>query len=283
MKKNSLEKEYNTVTLSVNIFERTYKNILKKKFFSDIEESVNFRFDEIHVIVNNVSDRNFIKKKLDKLKYIKTITEYYFVDDYIDRALESLGLSIKVLGPSPYCYYSNHLYVAIYLTNTKFLFHYDPDIKITKKGNFIKDSIIMLNNMNNILGAAPMSWKFIPEKESLAEDNKFYYYYTFGDPIFFIEQAKFRQDIYQYKSLAAFARHPCSHIWPIFEERVDAYCRVKNFMFAYYKNSIYSQENEGENPIPETLVFMIKRYYKLLILRILIVLRLNNPKYRIYK
>lgn len=275
-------KKKGKVTLSVNIFERTYKNILKKNFFNAIEKSVNFRFDEVHVIVNNVSNRKLISSLLDKLINQKLITSYYFVEDYIDDALDCFNLSKEFLGPKPYCYYSNHLYVAIYLTKTEFLFHYDPDIIMMKSGNFIKDSIDIMSKDKNIFVTMPIPEKFVPnETDFLINENFYYYFIFFSDPIFFINTNDFCCDIYRYKTVGSFLRHSLSYIFPIFEERVESYMRIHKKFLALHTNSMFSQPNEGQNYSRDSFYQRLKRYYKILLWYLFIMIKPKNLKYMI--
>ena len=143
----------NTVTLSINIFERTKDKIFKKGFFKNIEKKFNYKFDDIHVIINNVDNRGLIEKKVQNLKEKGIITDFYFVEDYIDKALISFGIDYDVLGKIPH--YSDFLYVSIFVTKTKFLFHFDSDNVILKSGNFVNDSVILLNSNKSVMCTAP--------------------------------------------------------------------------------------------------------------------------------
>ncbi len=269
----------NKVTLSVNIFERTYRNIFQKDFFENIENKFNYKFDQIHIIINNVNDRDKVGKKVLELKDKGIITNFYFVEDYIDKALKKFKINYDVLGKLPY--YSNHLYVALFVTKTKFLCHFDPDNIILKEGDWIKDSIDLLNKDSSVMVTAPRSWKFFPKKDSIKENEKFYFCYGFGDPIFFIRKKDFNYDIYRYKCMASSATGPLSHISAIFEERVGSYMRCTNKLFAYHKKSSYSQPNEGSFYKKNNIIIKLKRLYHIILRIILELLKIKDPKYRI--
>jgi hypothetical protein len=271
----------NTVTLSVNIFERTYNNIFKKDFFKNIEDKFNYKFDQIHVTINNVNYRDKVEKKVLRLRDKGIITNFYFVEDYIDKALKNFGIGYDVLGKIPH--YSDFLYVSIFVTQTKFLCYFDPDNTILKEGPWIRDSIHLLNKNKSIMATAPTHGKFCPPEDVLFENQKFYFYYTFTDQIFFIRKKDFSRDIYYYKTLSSFARYPLAYIFPVFEQRVDSYMRFKNKNFAYHKESHYSQTNEGLFYRKDmTSVYKLKRLYQKGLRPTLELLKIKNPKYRIH-
>lgn len=270
----------NTVTLSINIFERTKDKIFKKGFFKNIEKKFNYKFDDIHVIINNVDNRGLIEKKVQNLKEKGIITDFYFVEDYIDKALISFGIDYDVLGKIPH--YSDFLYVSIFVTKTKFLFHFDSDNVILKSGNFVNDSVILLNSNKSVMCTAPKYLKFYPEQNAITENDNFYFCYLFGDQIFFIRKEDFSKNIYNYKCMYPFVAYPLSHVFPIFEQRVNSYMRCNNRFLAYHKSSSYSQPNVGNFYSDNDIIKKYKLIYKYLLISVLELLKLKNPKYRVY-
>ena len=74
----------------------------------------------------------YSRKMVDK----DVTTDYFFVEDFVNEALESFQLSRKALGRG--YYYSNHELVGIYLCDTDYLVFFTGDTWLDKKTDWIE-------------------------------------------------------------------------------------------------------------------------------------------------
>ena len=70
--------------------------------------------------------KNTPKKHVDK----GVISDYFFVEDYIDEALKHFELTKEALGKG--YHYSNHELVTIYLCKTDYILFYTGDTWLIK-------------------------------------------------------------------------------------------------------------------------------------------------------
>ena len=79
-------------------------------------------------MINNVSNYKLVTKAADKLINSGILTDYFLVNDYVDKTLKFFDLTKKELGKG--YYYSISELVSIFLCTTEYLLHYSSDSKL---------------------------------------------------------------------------------------------------------------------------------------------------------
>ena len=119
--------------------------------------------------------------------------------------------------------------------------HWDSDVYLSKKTNWITPSINIMQNNDKFLIANP-SWtdntKEIKE-QSCDENNDFYIGYGFSDQVFLAKSKELKKPIYKYSHIYSL-RYPMSNLGRIFEMRIDSYMRNAKLLRLTYKNAIYT-------------------------------------------
>lgn len=259
--------------LVVNVFERSYRAAMAPGFFPSIEEQNLQRFNKI-LLINNVKEEDDVFALADSLVARNEIDEWYSVAQYLPKALEMTGLTLKSLGRIPY--YSTAPLVAVAIHKNPFLLYWDADIHLSAPHNWIDAGQSLLNRDANIFCVNPRWTGNSVEEESVINSDGFAFGYGFSDQCFLVRRGTFSHPIYNYKCPTSF-RYPLAHIAPDFEQMIDSFSRSKRLLRATYLNATYSHPNEGVSyPTP----FFAERMHRLfgnMIIRLTQVLPTNNP------
>ncbi len=261
------------IDLVVNVFERTYKDVMVPGFFSSIEYQNQRLFNKI-LLVNNVNDEKDVFAMADSLVARNEIDEWYSVANLLPNALDNVGLTLKDLGRIPY--YSTAPLVAANIHKNPFLLYWDADVRLSTPHNWVDEAQILLNRDLKIFCANP-SWKGSSvEDETIITSDGFSLGYGFSDQIFLVRRGTFSQPIYNYRCLASL-RYPLAHIAPDFEQMIDSFSRVKRLLRATYQDVAYTHPNEGASYPRLTYSEHVRRFIMNRMLQVAQFMPTNNP------
>jgi hypothetical protein len=215
------------VTFETKCYENDWEFILKSKFLDRMINNCNYNFCFKHVIINNVNDSKLIKYYANKKKKEKIIDAFYFVDDYIEDALNYFDIKKESFGNG--YYYSSAELVGLFVAKSKYLLHFSSDSFIPKKdeSDWIAEACNIFEKEPNIVVANP-TWffQFNTAREEAGGNmaGNFYLGYGFSDQCYLVKTEDFRAKIYNFK-------HSISDRYPqyggeLFEKRIDSYMRV---------------------------------------------------------
>lgn len=237
------------VDLIFNTYELTYKKILDSNFIKGVLDQNKFDFKNIFVVINNVKNRQEVENICKKLVSRKVITDYFFVEDYLDEVLEKTGLKkedIKNLK-----HYIDWALVSIFISKSEYLLKWDADVNLDKPCNWIEPSIIELNKNPNFIVANPIWDRELKrrERESLYSNEDFLYTQDFSDQIFLVKKTDFIKPIYKFFHIYSL-RFPLAEFGSIFEKRVDSYLRCKGKIRVTYRKATYTHPDASGTPYP---------------------------------
>ena len=236
------------VTFETKCYENDWEYILKTNYLNKMIENCNFNFDCRNIIINNVKQRDVVEYYAQKKVNEKTVTAFYFVDDYIEDALEFFGIEKESFNGG-YCYSSAEL-VGLYVAKTKYLLHFSGDSFLPKRdrNNWIAEACGILENDQEIVAANPRWYEFDREWKEAKENRigNFYLGYGFSDQCYLVKADVFRAKIYDFK-------HPNSERYPkyggeLFEKRVDSYMWVNEKQRITSINESYIHTNFPNRP-----------------------------------
>ena len=227
------------VDLAVNVFERTYREILTKESLERLQAEHSFDFNSIQILVSNVDDLADVRERVAALSD-KRATSVLWVSEHIDSALKIAGITEKGLGAMKW--YSAAPLVAVTHNGAEWLVYWDADVVIKEPHDWITPSIDLMEHDPGVLVANPR-WH-LPgavdtlERETLRFEGDFAIGRGFSDQAFLVRRSDFARPIYRYLAPAAW-RYPTAPYGAIFEQRVDAYMRRKGFLRATYLHATY--------------------------------------------
>lgn len=261
------------IDLVVNVFERTYKDVMVSGFFSSLEDQNQRSFNKI-LLVNNVNDEKDVFAMADSLIARNEIDEWYSVASLLPRALDNVGLTLKALGRIPY--YSTAPFVAANIHKNPFLLYWDADVRLFASQNWVDEAQNLLNRDSKIFCVNPRWSGSSVENESIIIRDGFSLSYGFSDQIFLVRRGTFSQPIYNYTCLASF-RYPLAHIAPDFEQMVDSFSRVRRLLRATYLDATYTHPNEGASYPRITFSEHVRRFLMDRMLQATQFMPTNNP------
>lgn len=265
------------VDLTINTFERTYREVLSSGFFKKIEESNCRRFTNRVVLINNVNDVQDAKRRAQQLIDEGEIDSYYFVQEHLDSALSQTGLIRKDLRRFPH--FLDWAIVAVTLPGSQWILHWDAEVELQEPVNWVDSAINLMERDRRILIANPNWNKAGIKLEALEYEDDFAFSYGMSDQVFLARRAELARPIYNYFCPASL-RYPLSHIMGIFEKRVDAYMRRTRQLRATYLPATYIHPtNEGQSYLNMHLnnKETISYYSFRLVIKALKILKLKTP------
>lgn len=256
MKNNAKTK----VDLVFNIYELTYVKVLNQEYINQIIEQNLFNFENVFVVINNVKNKIYVEEICQNLIKNKTIDDYFFVEEYLDKALSETSLSRKSI--SKLTHYIDWALVSILVCKSDFLLKWDADANLTSSVDWITPCIQELKKNKNFIVANPLWDKELKvrEKESIFDSENFWYTQDFSDQIFLVKRVDFLKPIYEYFHIYSL-RYPLAIFGSIFEMRVDSYMRCNNKIRLTYKKAVYTHPDNSGSPYPKRSIIETLTHY----------------------
>ncbi len=249
-----------SVTFATSCWERDWDILLKTKFLQNKIERNDYEFTKKLLIINNIKSRGKVEKYAQEAVNKKIISDYFFVEDHIEKTLEFFKLTKEALGKG--FHYSNHELVSIYLCQTDYLVFYTGDTRLDQTVRWIQPSIAELEKNDVFKVANPVwSYKYIEaEQEAISEIENFYIGYGFSDQCFLVRTKDFRAPIYN-------ETHPASERYPkyggeTFEKRVDSWMQNHNYLRLTFKHGSYTHEDFTPNGYLKKIQIATGKYDK---------------------
>jgi len=244
------------VDLVVNCYEKTYREVLSKPFWDRLHnDSFGYQFAGRYVLINNVNDLGEAISLAAKLVEDHVIDGFNLVEQHLEDALRSVGLTKEELGPTRY--FTDCALVALNLRpETPWLLYWDADVEIdsSKTCDWVTACRDIMEKEPRILVGnplwGPISWDSVQGEfsEGITEDGVFGLGYGFADQLFLAKKCELLDPrIYDVDAnmCVASLRYPMAHIHWVFEQAVDAYMRRYGRFRAQYLRAHYSH---GGNP-----------------------------------
>jgi hypothetical protein len=238
-----------TVTFETKCYFNDWEFIVKQNLLSKMIANCNYNFAGRRLFLNNFNDYGLVKKHVDGMIKDNIIDEYYIVSDYAAEAMKFFNIN-KDDFKGGY-YYSIAELVSIYLCDTDYLLHFSGDSVLEKNctTNWIDDAISIMENDPKIVIANP-TWDFNykeAKKESISEDENWFYSYGFSDQCYLVKTENFKKDIYREFNSAS-ERYP-KYGGELFEKRVDSYIRNHELLRITSKHCSYIHRNFPKNSL----------------------------------
>jgi hypothetical protein len=249
-----------STTFITNCWENDWDIMLKTNFLKNKILRNDWEFTNKTLLINNVKDRQEVEGYAKKMVDAGVLTNYFFVEDHIDEALERFQLSKEALGRG--YYYSNHELVGVYLCDTDYLLYYTGDTWLDQKTPWIAPAITAMEKNTNYKVANPI-WNRKDEeakKEATSEIENFYVGFGFSDQCFLVKTKDFKAPIYN-------ETNPLSERYPkyggeTFEKRVDSWMRNHNFLRLTFKHGYYLHEDFPASKVRRKIEILRGKYDK---------------------
>ena len=226
-----------SVTFATSCWERDWDILLRTKFLQNKIERNAYDFAKKDLIINNVNNRIKVEKHAKEAIDKGVISDYFFVEDYIDEALEYFELTKEALGKG--YNFSNHELASVYLCKTNYLLFYTGDTWLDKKVAWVQSAVDEFEK-NPEYKVANLVWnyKFDDAKmEASSEIENFYVGFGFSDQCFLVRTADFKAPIYNEVNPAS-ERYP-KYGGETFEKRVDSWMRNHKYLRLTFKHGSY--------------------------------------------
>lgn len=217
------------VDLVVNTFERNYRRVLVPGFFQAIEEQCRFPFAGRVALINNVDDESDARERAQALVAVGELTGFELVSERLPAALARTCLSDSDLDAARH--YVDFLLVAVTLPGAPWLVHWDADIRLAKRADWIGPSIALMERDRRVLCANAENFHHPAELAAFERAEGFVLAPGFSDQLFLARRADLARPIYGTRCVAAL-RCPIAHIGWSFEMRVDSYMRHNGLLRA---------------------------------------------------
>ncbi|OJJ20093.1 hypothetical protein BKI52_16605 [marine bacterium AO1-C] len=228
------------LTFQTNIWEGDWRLVLAQDYLEQAISRCNKDFESKEIIVNNVKDREAVKKALDEKISQGVIDKYYFVDDHIEKVLKHYALTKSSFNGAYYV--SSSELTGIYLCQTEFLLYFKGDAFLyTNNNSWIDQGVKVLQENNDILVANP-TWNGKSaevKSESFEELDDFFIGYGFSDQCFLVRTNDFKKQIYN-ETHSTSKRYPRGNP---FEAMVNSYMRNHQLKRITHKKDSYLHKN----------------------------------------
>ena len=231
------------VDLVVNCFERNYREVLAPGFFPRVAGENAFPFAGRVALVNNVDDLDDARSRAQALLDAGEITEVLVVEERLDAALRTTGLTRAHLGRTPH--FSDCALVAVTAPGAPWIVYWDADNHLVEPVDWITPSVALMEHDRRVLIANPNNQHHpVPDRTTPELHDGFALGYGFSDVVFLARRAELAAPIYRARTVAAL-RFPLAHVAHIFEARVDAHMRRRRRLRAYHLGSCYFHAEAG--------------------------------------
>lgn len=249
-----------SVTFATSCWERDWDILLRTKFLQNKIERNAYDFAKKTLIINNVNNRVKVEKYAKEAVDKGVISDYFFVEDYIDEALEHFELTKEALGKG--YHYSNHELASIYLCKTDYLLFYTGDTWLDKKVVWVQSAVAEFEK-NSEYKVANLIWNYRcddAKMEASSELENFYVGFGFSDQCFLVRTADFKAPIYN-------EVNPDSERYPkyggeTFEKRVDSWMRNHKYLRLTFKHGSYLHEDFPTNEYLKKIQIKTGKYDK---------------------
>ena len=116
-----------SVGLVVNCYERTYRDVLRPGYFSELDASNLRPMDVVVALISNVQDPDDARARAEALIRGGEISSFAFVGDHIQAALKQARLPSRMLGRRPYLL--DYGLVMPHVTSTDWLLGWDAETR----------------------------------------------------------------------------------------------------------------------------------------------------------
>jgi len=249
-----------SITFETKCYENDWEFILKGSYLKQMVARCNVDFDFKQLIINNVKNRELVEQYAQLKVKEGVIDAYYFAEDTEEVVLNFFNIPKESFGKG--FVYSISELTGIYKCTTDYLLHFSSDAYPARnavKSNWI-DEAIQLMSSNSQYVVATLHWNhlFLDAKaESYGCDKNFWTAQGMSDQCYLIPINIFRKEIYNEKHLYS-ERYP-EYGGELFEKRVDAFLRNKNYYRLIYKKASYIHGNFPKNKIKRKIYFIITK------------------------
>lgn len=253
------------ITLASNCYEKNIDIVTDvayaKKLFLYGLDCIDYRI----LLISNVRDKELAKEKCESLKKLNIIDDYIFSFDCgeaiqnifrgcdrqsflrkttLREKMHALLSRKKIKSLYDGIYYSISQIAAIVTCPTKWLLFTTEDVQLHSETleNWGGQAINIINGKTEVLVANPIWNEKSDEaqKESLYEDEEFWYSECFSDQCFLINTDKLKS----IKDILSEKNDECERVFPYyggncFERRICAYMKNHHLLRATYKNDFY--------------------------------------------
>jgi hypothetical protein len=248
-----------SITFETKCYENDWEYLLRTGHLDKMIERCNVNFQSKQLIINNVKDREKVKRYAEEKVRKKIIDVFYFVDDYIEEALKFYDIEKESFGKG--YYYSSAELVGLYLSKSRYHLHFSSDSFMPKKSKqqWIVEAYHIMEKHPEYIVANP-TWNLLyreAKKESSGEKiGNFYAGYGFSDQCYLVRTSNFREKIYNF-------HHPLSERYPehggeSFEKRVDSYMRTKSLKRLTSSKESYMSHNFPKSIHPKLVLLLLR-------------------------
>jgi hypothetical protein len=142
-----------TVTFETKCYENDWEYLLKTGRLRKMIDSCHYDFDVIMLSINNVADRQTVRRHAEKLLSQGIITMIADVEEHADEALRFFECDRSSFDGG--YYYSIAELVAICLCTTDYLLHFSSDSIMWNDDEWIDAAVDMMENDRRIVVANP--------------------------------------------------------------------------------------------------------------------------------
>jgi hypothetical protein len=268
------------VDLVVNTFERTWRRVLTPGFFPGIEAANRRHFRRRVALLNNVADAAGAEAAALALVKCGEVDEFHRVGDLLPQALEWTGLSPRDLGSVPH--YSDCALVAVTLPGSEWLLYWDAEVTLREPADWVGPALALMAADPRVAVANPAWARRGPAEGVLEEKLGFALGYGFSDQVFLARRSELGRPVYREGPCPASLRYPLAHVAAVFEQRVDAYMRVRRRLRATCCGVVYVHPaDEGASYPPASTGEALRSVAHRVITRLLRLSPLADPRFRI--
>ncbi len=247
------------VDFVMNCYERTYRDVLRPGYVSEVAGSQGYRFGSITVLVNNVAERADAEVRAKRLlAEDSSVGRVLFVSDHLGRALRTTGLRHQDLRRAPH--FSDCALVAVTLDGPDWLVYWDADVRLVHPGDWVDPTLKAIEaDARLVVGNPNWAGDGSSEREALWRRGDFGIGYGFSDQVFLARRSELGRPIYRNVAPASW-RYPMAHIEPVFEQRVDAWMRRTGRLRTTFLPVTYFHPDHGRTTYPpERVVDRVRR------------------------
>jgi hypothetical protein len=234
----------NTVSFFTCCYKADWEFFLKEGRLKEMIDRCHYDFDSRNLVINNVIDREEVKRYADKAVTDGVIDQYFFSDEYIGGALRHFHLKRKYFRLDGYdgYWYSVAPLTAAFVCTTSYLLFFTGDCMMQEKydGAWIQEGIGQLQD-EKIFCVTPL-WAYFDKKveKNFKEGVNCFYDQGFSDQCFLARSRDLRGDIYN-------EYHVLSEVFPIyggnhFERRVFCYINNRKLLRCVFRNVVYEHD-----------------------------------------